>query len=206
MKQFLKGNQKVVYDQVKAFEVRYGDEFADLPADLVAPLRSLLASDRPYAGGLIPQANNAMAELQKQLAQRLQQAQAQALQEISEQEARLTADADFQKLDPQQQTEVLAPTTAAKADVQSASKPGTALLRVNRYRNEEVPRQLQRLSALASPPGATDQKPITVVPASALRTDCRLSQISNEAELEQWLEALRAAVRQELAQGHRISL
>jgi len=206
LKQFLNGNQKVVYDQVKAFEVRYGDEFADLPADLVAPLRSLLTSDRPYAGGLIPQANNAMAELQKQLAQRLQQAQAQALQEISEQEARLTADADFQKLDSQQQTEVLAPTTAAKADVQRASKPGTALLRVNRYRNEEVPRQLQRLSSLASPPGATDQKPITVVPASALRTGCRLSQISNEAELNQWLEALRSAARQELAQGHRISL
>jgi len=59
LKQFLNGNQKSVYDQVKAFEARYGDELADLPADLVAPMRTLLASDRPYAGGLIPQATNA---------------------------------------------------------------------------------------------------------------------------------------------------
>lgn len=59
LKQFLNGNQKSVYDQVKAFEARYGDELADLPADLVAPMRTLLTSDRPYAGGLIPQATNA---------------------------------------------------------------------------------------------------------------------------------------------------
>ena len=206
LKQFLKGNQRSVYDQVKAFEARYGDEFADLPADLVAPLRTLLKSDRPYAGGLIPQANNAMTDLQKQVEQRLQQAQAKALQEISEQEERLTADADFQKLNPEQQAEVLAPTAAAKSDVQSSNKPGTALLRLNRYRSDEVPKQLQQMAALAAPKDAPPPAVITVVAASALKADCPLSQITNEAQLGQWLEALRAAARRELDQGHRISL
>ena len=32
------GNQKSVYDQVKAFETRFGDDLADLPADPVAPM------------------------------------------------------------------------------------------------------------------------------------------------------------------------
>jgi DNA-binding protein H-NS len=206
LKQFLKGNQKSVYDQVKAFEARYGDDLADLPADLVAPMRTLLASDRPYAGGLIPQASNAMTELQQQLEQRLQQAQAKALQEISEQEARLKADADFQKLDSEQQAEVLAPTAAAKSDVQGSTKPGTALLRVNRYRSDEVPKQLQRMAALAAPKDAPPPAEITVVAASALKVSCPLSQITNEAQLGQWLDALRTAARKELDQGHRISL
>ena len=206
LKEFLNGNQKTVYDQVKAFEARYGDDLADLPADLVAPLRTLLASDRPYAGGLIPQATNAMTELQKQLEQRLQQAQAKALQEISEQEARLRADADFQKLNPEQQAEVLAPTAAAKSDVHGSNKPGTALLRLNRYRSDEVPKQLQRMAALAAPKDAPPPAEITVVAASALKVSCSLSQITNEAELGQWLEALGTAVRKELDQGHRISL
>jgi hypothetical protein len=206
LKQFLKGNQKSVYDQVKAFEARYGDEFADLPADLVAPLRTLLMSDRPYAGGLIPQANNAMTDLQKQVEQRLQQAQAKALQEISEQEARLKADADFQKLDPEQQAEVLAPTAAAKSDVQGSNKAGTALLRVNRYRSDEVPKQLQRMAALVAPPDRPTPEVIRVVPASALKVNCPLSQITNHVELQQWLDALRAAAQVELDQGHRISL
>jgi len=206
LKQFLKGNQKTVYDQVKAFEARYGDELADLPADLVAPLRTLLASDRPYAGGLIPQATNAMTELQKQLEQRLLQAQAKALQEISEQEERLKADADFQKLDSEQQAEVLEPTAAAKSDVQGSNKAGTALLRLNRYRSDEVPKQLQRMAALAAPKDAPPPPVITVVAASALKVSCPLSQITNEAELGQWLDALRAAAQAELDQGHRISL
>ena len=206
LKQFLNGNQKAVYDQVKAFETRYGDDLADLPTDLVAPLRTLLASDRPYAGGLIPQATNAMTDLQQQLEQRLQQAQAQALQEISEQEARLKADADFQKLEPEQQAEVLAPTAAAKGDVQGSTKPGTALLRLNRYRAEEVPKQLQRMASLAVPPDKPTPELIKVVPASALKVNCQLSQITNSQELQQWLESLRAAAQVELDQGHRISL
>jgi hypothetical protein len=206
LKQFLNGNQKTVYDQVNAFEARYGDDLADLPADLVAPMRALLASDRPYAGGLIPQATNAMTELQQQLEQRLQQAQAKALQEISEQEERLKADADFQKLDPEQQAEVLGPTAAAKSDVRGSNKAGTALLRVNRYRSDEVPKQLQRMAALAAPKDAPPPAVITVVAASALKVNCPLSQITNEAELGQWLEALRTAARRELDQGHRISL
>jgi len=206
LKQFLNGNQKTVYDQVNAFEARYGDDLADLPADLVAPMRALLASDRPYAGGLIPQATNAMTELQQQLEQRLQQAQAKALQEISEQEERLKADADFQKLDPEQQAEVLGPTAAAKSDVRGSNKAGTALLRVNRYRSDEVPKQLQRMAALVAPKDAPPPAEITVVAASALKVSCPLSQITNEAELGQWLEALRTAARKELDQGHRLSL
>jgi hypothetical protein len=206
LKQFLKGNQKSVYDQVKAFEARYGDDLADLPADLVAPMRALLASDRPYAGGLIPQASNAMTELQQLLEQRLLQVQAKALQEISEQEARLKVDADFQKLDSEQQAEVLAPTAAAKSDVQGSTKPGTALLRLNRYRSDEVPKQLQRLATLATPPEIGPAAPVTVVAASALKVHCPLSQITNSQELQQWLEALRASAQAELDQGHRISL
>jgi hypothetical protein len=206
LKQFLKGNQKYVYDQVKAFEARYGDDLADLPADLVAPMRALLASDRPYAGGLIPQASNAMTELQQQLEQRLLQVQAKALQEISEQEARLKVDADFQKLDSEQQAEVLAPTAAAKSDVRGSTKPGTALLRLNRYRSDEVPKQLQRLATLATPPEIGPAAPVTVVAASALKVHCPLSQITNSQELQQWLEALRASAQAELDQGHRISL
>jgi hypothetical protein len=206
LKQFLNGNQKALYDQVKAFETRYGDEFADLPADLVQPLRALLSSEKPYAGGLIPQANNAMVELQKQLETRLQLAQAVALQQITEQEERLKADTDFQKLDAEQQAQVLAPTAQAKADVQGASKPGTALLRLNRYRADEVPKQLQRMAALAAPKDAQTSPAIKVVAASSLKVNCPLSQITNSAELQQWLDALRAAAQAELDQGHRISL
>ena len=206
LKQFLNGNQKTVYDEVRSFELRYGDEFADLPAEQVRPLRMLLESDKPYAGGLIPQAKSAIAELQKQLGERLAAAKTKALEEISEQEARLKATADFQKLEASKQEQVLAATAAAKTDVEAASQPGRALLRVSRYRNDEVPKQLQRLAALAAPADIPTAAPIKVVAASALKVNCQLSQITNSQELQQWLDALRASAQAELDQGHRISL
>ena len=206
LKQFLNGNQKTVYDEVRAFELRYGDEFADLPGEQVRPLRMLLESDKPYAGGLIPQAKSAIGELQKQLGERLAAAKAKALEEISEQEARLKATADFQRLETSKQEQVLAATAAAKTDVQAASQPGRALLRVSRYRNDEVPKQLQRMAALVAPPDSPTPELIKVVPASALKVNCPLSQITNSQELQQWLDALRASAQAELEQGHRISL
>jgi hypothetical protein len=80
------------------------------------------------------------------------------------------------------------------------------LLRVNRYRAEEVPKQLQRMAALAAPADTSTAVPVKFVAASALKVNCPLSQITNEAELQQWLEALGAAARRQLDQGHRISL
>ena len=147
-----------------------------------------------------------MTALQGLLAQRLQQVQTEALAQIKAQEQRFQATDDFQKLEQEQQEQVLAETTRAIADVQAASQPGRVLLRVNRYRGEEVPRQLQRLAMLAAPHDINPVPPITVVAASALKANCPLSQITNEAELQQWLEALRTAARRELEQGHRISL
>jgi Zn-dependent oligopeptidase len=206
LKQFIKGTQKTVYDQVKAFEARYGDEFADLPADQVEPLRALLASSKPYGGGLIPKASNAMVELKSQLAKRLQQVQDAALQQIEEHEARLKADAIYQQLTGEQQSQVLEATIKAKADVRSADQPGRVTMRVNRYRNEEVPKQLQRIAALAAPADSDQPVPIKVVAAASLKPSCSLNQITNSAELQQWLEALRTAAQNELDQGHRISL
>jgi len=82
-------------------------------------------------------------------------------------------------------------------------------LRLNRYRDKDKPEQLATVARLTAPPsipGSTAKPAITVVPASSLKPNCNLSQIINSADLEQWLEAMRAAAQLELEQGHRISL
>jgi hypothetical protein len=103
----------------------------------------------------------------------------------------------------------LQPCAAAKADLQTATKPSAVTLRLNRYRDTDKPQQLAAIARLTAPSGGTggDDKPtIKVVPASSLTPTCNLSQITNSQELQQWLEALRTAAETELNQGHRISL
>ena len=74
LKQFLNGNQKKVYDAVKAFAAKYSDEFSSLSAEQLKPITDLLESSKPYAGGLIPKANSAQTALQQKLQEQLQQA------------------------------------------------------------------------------------------------------------------------------------
>ena len=56
--------------------------------------------------------------------------------------------------------------------------------------------------------GATPKPALapTYVPASALRAKCGLPYIGSEADLDQWLAAVRNAALAELEKGHRISL
>ena len=99
----------------------------------------------------------------------------------------------------------LVATTKAKADVRSADQPGRVTMRVNRYSSQELPKQLQTITVLVAP--SELQKPeVTVVPAALLKVNCPLMRVATAAELEQWLEALRAAGLAELDQGHQISL
>ena len=98
---------------------------------------------------------------------------------------------------------------AAKADIKNASKPSAVTLRLNRYRDEDKPQQLATIAQLTEPGdgiGGETKPAIKVVPASSLQPNCNLSQITNNADLEQWLSALRQAADTELQQGHRISL
>jgi len=209
LKQFLNGNQKKVYDTVKAFAAKYSDEFSSLPAEQLQPITELLESSTPYAGGLIPKANNALTALEQQLQEQLKEAREAAEASLEQQENQLKAGADFLALTPEQQGQVLQACAAAKADLQNASKPSAVTLRLNRYRDTDKPLQLATIAQLTAPPivpGIPPKPAIKVVPASSLQPTCNLSQITNSADLEQWLSALKQAAEAELNQGHRISL
>ncbi|NDJ15615.1 MAG: hypothetical protein EBY17_31335 [Acidobacteriia bacterium] len=88
--------------------------------------------------------------------------------------------------------------------------------RLQRYVTQDYPAQLALASRLAvpapQPPGKQgDQAPPPTPPvrytsATSLRPQCSLPYISTEADLDQWLAALRAAAQAELANGNRISL
>jgi hypothetical protein len=88
--------------------------------------------------------------------------------------------------------------------------------RVSRYVSKDYPAQLQdasRLLARQKPittgdgePEVLRDPPMRYTPSTKLKVDCKLPFISNETELEQWLDALRAAAKAELEKGNRISL
>ena len=209
VKNFLNGNQKTIYDKVKNFAYSFIDEFSNSSSEKIQPIKDLLESSKPYAGGLIPKANSAMNELEKILKQDLQEAKESAEVIIDEQESQLKLDKSFLLLNTNQQEEVLKATELAKSDLQSATKPSMLWLRINRYKEKEKPLQLAMIANLLIPEDSSEgvlPKTINVVPASKIKTNCKLSQIKDSEDLDEWLNALRIAAEKELDQGNRISL
>ncbi len=209
VKNFLNGNQRTIYDKIRDFSDNFIDEFSNSSSEKIQPIKDLLESSTPYTGGLIPKANSAMNELEKVLKQDLKEAKESAEIIIDEQERQLKLDKSFLLLDTDQQKEVLKTTELAKYDLKSATKPSLLWLRINRYKEEEKPLQLAKIANLLLPEYSSEgvsNQTIKVVPASKIKTTCKLSQIKDSGDLDEWLNALRIAAEKELDQGNRISL
>jgi hypothetical protein len=107
-------------------------------------------------------------------------------------------------------------TLAAREAIHSARFVTGIRDRLQRYLTQDYPAQLALASRLAAPatqpPGKPGDKtppptpPVRYTSATSLRPQCSLPYIATEADLDQWLAALRAAAKVELEKGNRISL
>jgi hypothetical protein len=226
IKTFMRGPQRGIYDDALAF--LRGDEanFVELPETEIQPLRYLAASDHPYRGNILPLAKAAVTKVRGLLADLLDAERAKATQVLATHEARLETIPDFSTLSESARSQVLAATVAARESVQSARFVSGIRDRVQRYVNQEYPTQVALADRLVAPPppprpaappvaGQPPRNPIpepiappavAYIPASSLQAKCSLPYISTAAELDQWLDALRAAAEDELNKGNRITL
>ncbi|MFZ4683631.1 MAG: hypothetical protein ACOYMS_14080, partial [Terrimicrobiaceae bacterium] len=103
-----------------------------------------------------------------------------------------------------------------RAAIQSARFVTGIRDRLQRYLTQDYPAQLALAARLAAPapppPGKPGDKtpppaiPVRYTSATSLRPQCSLPYIATEADLDQWLAALRTAAHAELEKGNRISL
>ncbi len=215
IKAFMHGSQRAAYDEAMTFLREEAANMDELPRAEVEPLFSLAASKNPFRGQVVPAAKAAVAKLRLQLAEVLKKEREQAQVTLAEQETRLRSMSEFIALDASAQQQVLEPTAAVRKAIESDRFVASIRDRVQRYASHDVPAQLALASRLATPvpkkrtgtraSSVPPPPPIAYVPASSLRPQCNLPYIATKADLEEWLEALRAAAQAELDKGNRIS-
>jgi len=212
IKAFMHGPQRAAFDDAITFLREEEANFAEVPAVEVQPLRDLAASAHPYRGNAVPKAKAAVTKLRGILADLLKAERDRAIATVDTQSARLSAIEDFGKLNEANRTQVLALTVEARAAIQSARFVTGIRDRLQRYLTQDYPAQLALLARLAAPPAKTGGQPgdktppVRYTPATSLRPQCDLPFIATEADLDQWLAALRTAAQSELKNGNRISL
>lgn len=217
---FMNGPQRTAYDEAIAFLRAERANFSELPPEEVQPLLDLEVSTAPYRGNVVPAAKAAVAKVRALLDELLEKERERALAELRTQEARLTAIPEFEVLTDEDRQKVLDVSKAAREAIEGERFIAYVRDRVQRYLSQEYSKQLEMAGRLAArvrepaPAGGTGGATFTPTPAPTvrythardLRAKCDLPYISNEDELEEWLNALREAALEELRKGHRISL
>lgn len=211
IKAFMHGSQRTAYDEAIAFLMEEEANFADLDAAEVQPLKDLQASDAPYRGTLVPAAKSAVSSLRNRIDTLLEAEREATRKALDDHEQRIRDLKDFSKLDETAQARVLEKTEQARSSIESARFLTTIRDRLNRYRTQDYPDQLALAAQLVAAIGDNgdskeDTPPPTYIPASSLTPHCPLPYLQTEAEVDQWLKALREAALKELKQGKRISL
>lgn len=205
------GPQRRTYDEVLAFYREEAANFGEIEAAELEPLRLLAESATPFRGAVLPKAKAAMTRLRGLIDQRLATERATALAMLDQREAQLRDSEEFKKLDRERQAQVLAKATEARATITQARFMAAIRDRIARYNTQDYPAQLDLAAKLAVPPRITE-KPDNVsnetryVPVGGLKVSCRLPYIASEADLDEWLTAMRQAAVEELLKGNRISL
>jgi hypothetical protein len=209
IKAFMHGPQQAVYDDAINFLRQEEANFAEFPPEEVQPLRDLAASARPYRGNVLPVAKAAVTRLRGLLVNLLNAERSRALAVLDDQEARLRSIDEFELLDASAREQVLASTSAARSAIASARFVTGIRDRLQRYNTQEYPVQLTLAAKLAVPVqkpvgGTTAAAPthasvsVSYVTVASLRPKCSLPYIATQADLDQWLTALRAVAQAEL--------
>jgi hypothetical protein len=216
IKAFMRGPQRVVFDEAMAFLREEEANFAEVPATEVQPLRDLAASVHPYRGDVVPAAKAAVSKLRTLFADLLKAERGRAIATLDIQQARLQSVDGFAALDVSARQLVIASSLASREAVQSARFLTGIRDRLQRYAMHDYPAQLALVSHFAIPAPQPSGKlgvaptptraPVRYIPAASLLPKCSLPYIATEANLDQWLAALRTAALAELDQGNRISL
>ena len=218
IKSFMAGPQRTTYEECITYLREEEANFSDLPAGMLQPLRDLAASATPFRGQVLPAARTAVAQLTAAISKRVETERSTALTTLAEREAQLRGLPEVKQLPEGTVQLVLHLTTEARATIQSARFIPAIRDRISRYTSQDFPAQLALAAnhaALAAGPApgkspaggeALPPQPTAFVAASSLRVSTGLSYIATEADVDQWLGALRKAALAEIKIGKRISL
>ena len=219
IKSFMKGAQRIAYDEAITFLREEEANFGDIPEAEIKPLRDLAVAATPYRGNVVPAAKAAVAQLRQRIEELLSSERQLAMAAVTEHEEKLRQLPDFGRLSSESQDQVLAKSAAASAGLASARFVTAIRDRLNRYCSQDYPAQLALACHLAVPPpppakpNSGDKSPpkpapaaTVYVPAASLKAKCNLTYLNSEKDLDEWIAALRQAALDELAKGNRISL
>lgn len=208
IKQFMAGEQKKIYDRVKLFQTSGQANFDHIDAAEIEVLTMVMDSPTPYRGNLMQQAKGAMDELSEKILAKIKDEREATVDEAKQKILHIQQQSDFSTLNPAEQDEILKPFN--DIIIKSKDQVYIANLQVDRNKlSSLLTDQLNELGRLANKnkPNADTPKQQFINLKNVEKTvQIGKTQLGSAADVEDYIDALKAAMMEQIQQKRKITL
>lgn len=226
LRRFMNSPQRTIFEQARALVAEQEDNFAYVAVAEVDAVRGILADGKPWQGNRLQQLKPQLDALEQAIAQQLARERDAASSRLAELEQRLQATEEYARLGSAQQTQLTQSFADASRALQGQKRIAMIRDQLRHFEDSRFPQLLVQLEQGAKPPalaptpptsggGMREQPGSTVtspppepklVPARTITVSYAKPWLTNEAELDDYLNKQREAWLKEIQAGNRVQI
>jgi len=152
LKKFMHGPQQTIFEQVLLYLEGNNANFGYINGENIGKLRQVAESKVPYKGSLIQEAKLALEGIREEVSQQQKNERAIAAEAIKQSVEKLKSFSDFEKLDSNQQTEILTTFENIGSEIEKERFIGNIRQKAHGVTTDVYQRQLEKMAQLAFRP------------------------------------------------------
>jgi hypothetical protein len=211
VKRFWNGDQKQIFDQVKMFMDGNQSNLEFVEGDELTTISEAYHHPRPYSGDVMRKAKAAMNTLQTKVLEKIAEEKTAALEKADEVRRNLIHHYEFQNLKPVQQEKLLQPLVEEIRRLENQRY--IANIRQAKYTigSELQTRILNEMVRLSTPeekedPEKAEEQKVHYIRKESVRISFTKRELKTEADVAEYVEAMKTALLEQIRQNKRIAL
>lgn len=230
LRRFMSSPQRAIFEQARALAAEQEDNFAYVAVAEVEAVRGVLADGKPWQGNRLQQLKPQLDALEQAIAQQLVSEKDTASSRLAELEQRLQSTDEYARLGAAQQTQLTQPFADTRRALEGHRRIAMIRDQLRHFEDNRFPQLLVQLEQWAKPeapapaptpttaggrtleqsggavaPPPTKPEP-KLVPARTIKVSYAKPWLTNEAELDDYLNKQREAWLKEIQAGNRVQI
>ena len=197
---FLEGQQRQIYDKAKAFIDGNQANFDVAGADLAGELRDILGQEMCFKGNVMQSAASKQAELETLISDALEAKRTEARMKLEEMKARLHGTEEYTAADPDKKATADAEFESAGQAIDQQTVIPLIDTQLSNFSNQTFP---QIISGLTQTSGGTLKEDVIGIRNVYFAPGKTI--LENELDVDAYGEELKAALKEQIRNGKRIS-
>ncbi|MQY78334.1 MAG: BREX system P-loop protein BrxC, partial [Bacteroidetes bacterium] len=209
IKKFWHGEQKKIYDSIRIFIQDNQSNLEYIQSDELAKLKEVYSHSKPYSGNLIRDAKTARDTITQKVLDQIEAEKKSAIRVVERVIDVLKKNVEFEKLNNDKKVQVLKPFNEEIEKLREQRFIANIRQARERVENELLTTQLNEMVKLATPADTekeTHEPKVHYITRSTIKVNYPNSELRTEADVNEYVEALKKEFLKHIRENKRISL